>query len=332
MNKMKRINTFLVISVVFFVNIMPASAALKKVAQTGLQFLKVDMSARAAAMAGAFDMVGDDANAVFYNPAGIARSSSSLDFVASRTGWIADINYNALGLIKNLDKWGSIGFSLISCDYGKIIGTRVASTEAGFIETGELAVGAYAVGLTYARALTDKFTVGAQIKYASQQLGENLLGDGSTVDNNVSGLAYDFGTIFYPGFKSLRVGMSIRNFSAQFKFHEAAFELPLTFKMGAAIDIFDLIQASKGVHSLLVALDAIHPRDYTERIHIGSEYWYKNMVAIRAGYKFNYDEESLSAGFGIKYNVAGFDIKFDYAFADLGVFNAVHRLSLGTSF
>ena len=40
---------------------------LKKVAQTGLQFLKVDMLASAAAMGGAFTMAGKGANAMFYN-------------------------------------------------------------------------------------------------------------------------------------------------------------------------------------------------------------------------------------------------------------------------
>jgi len=58
-----------------------------------------------------------------------------------------------------------------------------------------------------------------------------------------------------------------------------------------------------------------------------------DMVALRAGYKCNYDEEGLSAGVGIKYAVeGGFGIKIDYSYSDLGVFDAVNRISVGASF
>jgi len=106
--------------------------------------------------------------------------------------------------------------------------------------------------------------------------------------------------------------------------------LPLTFKIGAAMDVLDLM----GEHGnpLLIAIDAIHPRDYTERIHIGGEYWYNNMIALRAGYKFNYDEEGFSAGIGFQQTIAGVALKLDYAYSDLGVFDAVSRFSFGISF
>lgn len=326
---MKRFTLFLIIILLSVFFVMPAHATIKKVAQTGLQFLKIDVGARAAAMGGTFVMVGDDANAMFYNPAGIAMMSANLDFFAGRTEWIADIKYNAAGLVKNLGNWGNVGVSFISSDYGDIIGTRV--TEAGFEETGNVDVSAGAVGLAYARQLTNKFTLGGQIKYAYEHLGDNLLSTGETVENKVSGLAYDVGTIFYPGFKSLRVGMSIRNFSPQFSYEEEAFELPLTFRIGAAMDIFDLVRGPAN-SSFLLAVDALHPRDYTERIHIGGEFLFADMVALRAGYKINYDEEDFSLGLGIKYNIGGIGLKVDYAYTNLGIFDAVNRFSVGFSF
>jgi len=58
-----------------------------------------------------------------------------------------------------------------------------------------------------------------------------------------------------------------------------------------------------------------------------------DMIALRAGYKYNYVEEGLSAGVGIKYAVeGGFGIKIDYSYSDLGVFDAVNRISIGASF
>ncbi len=326
---MKNLIIFLVVVFSTTIAIVPAHSTVKKLAQTGLQFLKVDVSARAAAMGSAYTMPGNDASAMFYNPAGIASMEHNFDFFASRTEWIADISYNAVGVAKDLGKWGTVGAGLIFSDYGDdIIGTRVAITEKGYEKTGTIDVGAYAVGLSYARSMTEKFSIGGQIKYAAQHLGSSILTEGGKAkENKVSGLAFDFGTIFYPGLKSLRIGMSVNNFSQQFKYEEEPFQLPLTFRIGVAMDVLDFM----GEHGnpLLIAIDALHPRDYTERIHIGGEYWYNNMFALRAGYKFNYDEEGLSAGIGFKYTIAGISMKLDYAYSDLGIFNAVSRFSFG---
>jgi len=172
--------------------------------------------------------------------------------------------------------------------------------------------------------------LGGQVKYAYQHLGSNSYDDGISQKNEVKGLAFDFGTIFYPGLQSLRLGMSIRNFSSQFKYEEESFQLPLTFMIGAAVDVLDFM----GEHdnALLIAIDAIHPRDYTERIHIGAEYLFMNMFAFRAGYKVNYDEESFSAGIGFVQNLGGFGLSLGYSYSDLSVFDAVNRISFGFSF
>lgn len=310
----------------------PGYAIIKKVAQTGMQFLSVDQFARPAAIGGAYIMVGKGADATFYNPAGLSDMQTDYDFIASTTNWIADISYNAGAVAKNFGNWGVLGINYLSCNYGKIIGTQVASTQEGFIETGDLDVGSYAIGVSYGRKLTNKFMVGGQIKYAYQHLGQNIIEEGGDVfQNKVGGFAYDFGTIFYPGFKSFRLGMSIRNFSPQFKYEEEAFQLPLTFRIGFAMDVMDLMGEFSN-HSLLIAIDALHPRAYTERLNIGVEYQYANLIALRAGYKSNYDEEGLSVGFGINPTIVGINFKLDYSYSQLGVFNNVNRITIGGSF
>ena len=326
---MRRLRVVAVLPLVLLCLVQAPSAqgSVKKLAQTGLQFLKVDVGARPAAMGGAFVVVGEGASAMFYNPAGIALFQDNIDLFVSRTQWFANIAYNAGGVVKNLGKYGNVGISFILCDYGDdFIGTRVADNEQGYIETGSLQVGAYAVGVSYARSLTDKFSVGGQIKFTGQHLGSSLMPGEATVENRVSGLAYDFGTVFYPGFKSFRFGMSVRNFSAQFKYADEPFQLPLTFKIGIAMDVRDLF----GEHDnpLLIAVDAIHPRDYTERIHLGGEYWYRQLIALRMGYKFNYDEEGLTVGVGLRTKA----IRLDYSFSDMADFGAVSRFSVGVAF
>lgn len=314
----------------------------KKLAQAGLQFLKVDISPRAAAMGGAYTLAGSDASAMFSNPAGLALSESNLELFAGQIQWIADISFNAVGITKSLGNLGIIGFNFVNVDYGDdIIGTRVARStdspadiEAGFVETGILAASSFATGISFARRLTDKFLVGGQARYAYEHLGENAMpadtGVGPVKKNIVNGMTFDFGTIFYPGFKSFRFGMSIRNFSGDYIYEEVGFSLPLTFRMGVAMDILDLI----GEHGspLLLAIDAIHPRDYSERVNIGMEYTLANTLALRAGYRFNYDEEGFSAGIGLTRELAGIGLKFDYSYAAFGVFGTVNRIAAGFTF
>jgi len=309
---------------------MPANATIKKLAQTGLQFLKVDVGTRASALGGAYAMIGQDATAMFYNPAGLARMQSNYEAFLTRTQWIADINYNAGAFAANLGGWGAVGVTFIFADYGDIQGTMVSSTAAGYEDTHLLDVGAYAIGVSYAKNLTEKFSVGGQVKLAAQNLDKSELTD-KTIDNSVSGVAFDFGTTFYPGYKSFRLGMFVRNYSPQFKYEKEAFQLPLTFAIGIGMDLMDIMGEHEN-SSLLLGVDALHPRDYTERVHVGLEYTYMGMFSLRAGYKTNYDEEGLTAGVGFNLKSGNVGVKVGYSYAEFGVFDGINRFDVGFSF
>ena len=54
--------------------------------------------------------------------------------------------------------------------------------------------------------------------------------------------------IYKTGFKSLNLGMSIRNFSEEIKYIEEGFQLPLTFRIGASIDALDFMDVDKSTH------------------------------------------------------------------------------------
>ena len=111
------------------------------------------------------------------------------------------------------------------------------------------------------------------------------------------------------------------------------FPLPSNFRLGLAYDIID-----SGSNLLTLALDANHPNDNSERLNIGMEYWYRKMAAIRGGYKFRLgedradDEEGLTLGLGIHLNLGRRVLSLDYAYADFGRLQQVHRVSLGLQF
>jgi hypothetical protein len=310
-----------------------ANAVIKKVGQTGFEFLKIDMSTRAAGMGGSYITINSDATSMFYNPAGLGFMEPKIDAFITQTKWIADISYLGGGVAASLGDWGTVGACWMIADYGNdFIGTRYDPTSSqGYIETGNLTVSSYMVGLSYAKALTDKFTIGGQVKNCYQHLGQSIIDTLGTIRiNELSGLAYDFGTIFYPGFKSFRIGMNIRNFAQEFKYEEEGFELPLTFVIGVAMDVLDLV----GTHenSLFLSIDAVHPRDYTERLNFGAEYTFMKMLSLRVGYKYNYDNEGFTAGIGFQQQIGNASVNVGYAYTPMQYFNTVHRLSVGISY
>jgi hypothetical protein len=315
----------------------------KKVGQAGFKFMDVAIGARAAGMGEAFTLIGDDADAIFYNPAGIAQMEDrKFDLTTSRVYWIAETSIDAGGFVANLGVWGNVGFSILYTNYGDgIIGTIYdpdPTNEDGYLETDTLDLGSYAVGLSYARKLTEKFMVGGNVRYAYEHLGSSMFANNIARDsvwsekNETHTIAYDIGTIFYPGFKSFRLGMSIVNFSpaVRYEFEEGrtnSFVLPLTFRMGVAMDILDFLGEHPN-HSLLVDLELVHPRDYTKRYHLGVELSILEMLKLRAGYKVGYDEEGLCFGGGIH----AANIKLDYAYSEFGIFDFVNRFSFGIGF
>lgn len=60
--------------------------------------------------------------------------------------------------------------------------------------------------------------------------------------------------------------------------------MPMTFDLGIAMDVLRTTDVSSN-HSLTLDVDAIHPRDYTERMHLGAEYTFLEVFSIRTGYK-----------------------------------------------
>jgi hypothetical protein len=309
--------------------------AASKVAQTGCGFLDVAAGARACGMGEAFTVIGQDATALFYNPSGIGEIDASFDLSVGATQWIADIQYLYLAGVYNAGVWGNFGFSVIYPDYGDIYGTRVIEGGVGFENTGLLDVSAFCVGVAYAREFTDKFTVGGQVKYVAQHLGSNNFwavseeGDSSIVsnENEISTPSFDFGLLFYPGFKSFAFGMSVRNFSPRVTYERIGFELPLTFALGLSVDILDLFGEYPD-YSFNLAVEGLHPRDWDEQYHVGAEVSYKDMLFLRAGYKFNYYAEGLNAGIGI--SLAG--VKIDYAYSKHEIYDVVNRVSAGFTF
>jgi hypothetical protein len=291
----------------------------KKVAQAGFKFLSIGVGARQTAMGEAAVTEMGDASALFWNPAGIASIDGVAVFV-DRTNWLIDTNLNSAAAVLSLGQYGNIGISALMMDYGTIQGTRISNNNIGYEDTEALEPGSYSVGLTYAKRLTERFQFALTSKFAAEDL----------VAMDLNALAFDFGTIFYTGAHGMHIGFTIQNFVFQeINYINEEFMLPLTFRVGFSADVTSFAGIVSEHSKVNLVLEGAKPRDFSERVHMGLEYNYSDLIALRGGYRFNYDEGGLTFGVGL--GVKTFDVGFSYA--DFGsMLGNVSRISANFSF
>lgn len=316
-----------------------------KLAQTGMKFLQVGANARQTALGDAFTAAEGYSVSMFYNTAGMARLASNIDVSVGQTQWLADIRHLYATAAVKVGDIGVFGVAAQYVDYGDIQGTILVDksiNNQGFLDVGTFKPWGAAIGVGYARALSDKFSVGGNVKWVKQDLGDSYTNvvafssvnsDSNTTQKNAQSVyAFDFGVLYKTGLKSLTFGMTVRNFSKEVTFQKESFQLPLTFKMGLAMNVFDLADMDPASQSLLVSLDAEHPRDYPEQIRVGAEYVFASTVAIRLGYVSPADDFNISYGIGLQQEWMGTHMAVDYSYTPYKTFDAVSRLSLRFGF
>lgn len=307
----------------------PTWAENEKLAQTGFQFLSVTNDARAASMAAAVTTMELGSGSLFFNPAGLAHLPGTIDFSASVNGWIAGINHTSFAFAYSPfnNRIGVFGVSVQSVDYGELQGTMVWGNEQGYIDTETFSPSAYVIGAGYARALSDMFSVGGQLKFTGQHLGTSLVEVEDSLDvktYKAEAMAFDFGTIFKTGYKSVAFGMSVRNFSNEITYEEEGFQLPLTFTMGLSANLMEFLFDLPMVDYLHLNVDAAHPRSYPEYLNLGMECKMMNTFFLRYGFEHNRDQRSSNFGFGFQ----KFGFAFDYSYTPFELFDNVQRFTI----
>jgi len=293
-----------------------------RVGVSGWQFLKLPTSARHAASA-------------LTNPASLA-DIEGMQVYTSRMNYVADINYQTASVVKNFGNVGIIGIHLIYLDYGDQIRTENVRTIGGsgiimdiqYEGLGTFSCNDLAFGLSYARQITNKLQVGASAKFLQQTLD----------DAKMTGFSFDIGTTYYTGIKSLRFAMLARNLGPDTYYNDyegrigyAAYptRLPSVFAFGAAIDVLD---KEGSPHLWTLASEFTRPNDGEAKINFGTEYTFLDMAVLRAGYRYNYDEEDLTLGGGLKLSSGSYSLSLDYAFVKYGRLGDVNIITLGIGF
>jgi long-subunit fatty acid transport protein len=306
-------------------------------------FLSIGQGTRALGMGSAYVAIADDPSALYWNPAGITKVNG-VGFIADHTMWIADINYNFLGMSYNLGDLGAIGISFTFSSIDEMKVTTIEQPEG----TGEtFKVTDAALSFAWAIQLTEDFSIGFNPKFIYQSIW----------NTESNAIAIDLGVQYVTPFDEMILGMSISNFGTKMQLvgnselvlydpdpnttgnnasipallQTDSWELPLNFRIGLA---YAPIRSDQ--HRILLAVDALHVSDNYESVNVGGEYTFNDFFSIRGGYKSLFlqdSEETFSIGAGIKQLLLGnVSLQFDYAYQDFGRLNSVQKFSLSINF
>ncbi|MBN1351481.1 PorV/PorQ family protein [candidate division KSB1 bacterium] len=340
---MKKITLFFAVMIIFSTGIVRADFS--KVGTSAAQFLKIGIGARAMGMGETFVAVANDVSALYWNPAGLTNLSD-ISLIVSRSEWFAGINHDFAGLALPWGRNSVIGISAVALNVPEQEVTTIDQPDGTGIYYD---VGDIAIGLSYARGLTDRFSTGITAKFIQQ----------NAYNETANTFALDIGTTLRTGYRGLVIAMCMSNFggrlqldgrdliiladidknlagnyNADARLKTESYPLPLNFRVGLALDIVGGHDAffPMAKNRFTLAIDGNHPNDNTERVNIGCEYTWNETIFARGGYKINYDVEKWAFGAGLKFGVARQIMSLDYAMVDFGDLGKVSRFSVELAF
>jgi hypothetical protein len=300
--------------------------ALEKIGTTSMQVLKIAQGVRGIAMGNAMTATARDVEAVWSNPGALTEIKSQ-QALFSQINMPADVHLNSVAFARPWGDYSAFAFHAINL-FTNDMKVRTWERPEGtgeYFNAWDLAVGA-----GFAHKLTDRFSLGANVRYLHSRLE----------DESYDGVAVDLGTLYKTGLRSMRVGMSIQNLGPDVKYSgtfldyrnriqndnvlvEQKYEgasLPTVFRLGVAFDVYELLGIAKHPdYETQLSVEMNHPNDNRERLNVGVEGGYRHQLFLRLGGKFAYDEESIAGGFGVLIPVFdGYKVKFDYAYSYWG--------------
>jgi hypothetical protein len=341
MMRKKIINKILLLF--FSTSLIVSAQEADQVGTSMANFLKIDVGSRAASLGGAFVALANDASSTFWNPGGLVFVEKN-EAMFQSTNWIANTKLYYLSVAVPLEDLGTLGASVYSLNSGDMEETTVNQPDGTgrFFNASD-----FALSLSYARSFTEQFSVGFTVKYITESLSRE----------KASAFAFDIGSVFKTNIlNGMRIGLALTNLGGTMKlegpdlnvrhdintglptnkFVDASlgtqeWQLPLLFRVGLGTYVIQNENTSLSVETAIN-----DTRDFTTRYNVGSEFILniveEQKVALRLGYLGNYDEGGLTAGAGFYITLGGFNIKLDYAYADMNRLDNSQRYTLSILF
>jgi hypothetical protein len=300
-----------------------------RVGSSGMVFLKMGCDTRAASMGYAVTADAKGGSGFFLNPAFLPLQGTHI-FTLEGLLLPVDIKMSLMGYARKFGSLGTFGISAIWLDAGAMAYESVFPPQN---VGGEFTANDLVLSFNYGLLMTDKFSMGTNLKYVREQLE----------DETVSGWAADIGSRFYTGYKSLQFGMVVRNFGPDLGFFDGKeidslatqmFPLPIEFRLGLSFELFEMIDKPQESSTLGINMDFSHPSDDAESIDIGLEYGWRENYFLRAGYRYSFSQSDdairpLSFGAGMSISYKMMVMKIDLAYVDWGALGSQQRVGIG---
>jgi hypothetical protein len=301
-------------------------------------YLKLPMGARGTGMGEAFTGVADDAEAMYYNAAGLTQIDSA-ELLLMHDESFAGIRYEDIGLavpvdMLGLNLWGTIGFSYTLVSIENTLRTEAnpdgsynqAYADQGYYFTS----GDSDVSVSYAWQATKLYSVGATVKFLNEKV-DTFDGWGVAADVGLFANASNL----VPG---LQAGMTVQNIGTS----PTSDPLPVNFRVGIADKLaHPFSDPEDNDDRLTTDLDfvlPIVPVDGAPQVNFGAEYfrWFgHDFCTMRLGYRFPDDLGALAGmtvGCGLGMQGGGNDYSLDYTFVPYGDLGTANRVAINADF
>ena len=302
---------WLVLSVLLFIGFNTQKAVAQPGELTGFSFLRIEPSARAAALGGSFSaMFGDDANAMFYNPA-LLNDQMHRALSVSFVNHVSDLRASFIAFGLHEDRIGSMGVGVRFLNWGKLTETDEQGNDLGSFSANDLAI-----------------TLGVSRVYADRvRFGVNLHSILSSVSSfRSSALALDLGILYHSIEGDFTFSASVNNLGVVLNsLGSVTDELPLDFRLSLTkrLQHLPLLLSVTGynLHDYsTITEDATPLEQVMEHISLGGEFQFSEGFNLRIGYNHRRHEALKTksrldfAGFGFGVGLKISSIRFDYAF------------------
>ena len=283
---------------------------------SSLSFLKNNVNPVTSGMADASIALRGNAFSVVNNPAALT-SIENKSFALSNLTLGAGINQSLLSTVFTTKGESKIGFHINSLNSGLMeVRTEFQPEGNGLL----FGVSNTAIGLSYAKRLTERFSLGVNTKFIYETVAEY---------RNYAA-AVDVGFLYETDFRDLTFAVVFSNFGSNSKLGGDAmpvtynrpdvstseYGMPTVFKIG-----FSLTAYEKEKHKILAIGELNHPNDNAENIRFGGEYNYADLIFARLGYMISVkDHKYPTMGMGFRTRLKGRPLYVDYSL------NPVYRL------
>jgi len=276
---------------------------------TGANFLTLGCGARVEAMGGAGTAGASGIDATYWNAASLGRSAGG-NVSFSHAAWFADIDYEYVGYVQELEEGLSLALSS-SILHTDDIPRTFEDTYGLYTETdGTFSYTAMTVSASLGRQIALGFYAGATAKFVYED----------NANEGASCLAFDIGGLYQGLGTGFSFGIAARNIGPGLSDGDVVHPLPSQVAIGGTLALAD--------SNLIVSADVTSSPDTGVRFSWGLEQSLRNVLFLRSGYSISTDKEA-HRGFtlGAGAFVRGFSV--DYSVSDYQKLGLVHRFTVG---